>query len=114
MNLVLIVVIATGLALGYWLVSALISPQTPPEDTPREPAPEEGDDAGPAPARHWSEVLGIERDADATAIATAYHAAIAQYAAADADAQAAEIRALARRRIAEIEAAYLEAMRGLQ
>jgi len=113
-SFVLIVVIATGLALGYRLVSALISPKAPPEDTLREPAQEEGDDAGPAPARHWSEVLGIERDADATAIAAAYRAAVAQYAAADADVQAAEIRALARRRIAEIEAAYLEAMRGLR
>lgn len=73
MSFVLVVVVVTGLALGYWLVSALISPQAP-------------EDARPGP----------EPDA------------------ADADALAPEIHVLARQRAAEIEAAYLEAMRGLQ
>ena len=114
MNFVLIVVVVTGLALGYWLVSALISPQTPSEEAPREPDPVEGDDADFAPVRHWSDVLGIDRGADATAIAAAYRTAIAQYAAADVDVLAPEIRTLARLRAAEIEAAYLEAMRGFQ
>ena len=114
MNFVLIVVVVTGLALGYWLVSALISPQAPPEEAPREPDPAEGDDADFSPTRRWSDVLGIDRDAVATAITAAYRTAIAQYAAADADALAPEIRALARQRTAEIEAAYLEAMRGFQ
>ncbi|MBP6799451.1 MAG: hypothetical protein KA124_15270 [Luteimonas sp.] len=114
MSFVLIVVIVTGLALGYWLVSALISTQPPREDAPHEPDPADEGDAGFAPARHWSDVLGVDRHADASAIAEAYRAALAQYAAADADALAPEIRALARQRTAEIEAAYLEAMRGLQ
>ncbi len=114
MSFVLIVVIVTGLALGYWLVSALISTPPPREDAAQEPEPTDEGGASAAPARHWSEVLGIEREADATAIAAAYRAALAQYAAADAEALAPEIRALARQRAAEIEGAYLEAMRDLR
>ena len=114
MSFVLLVVIVTGLVLGYWLVSALISTPPPREDASQEPDPADESDAGLAPARHWSDVLGIDRNADATAIATAYRAALAQYAAADAEALAPEIRALARQRTVEIEGAYLEAMRSLR
>ena len=114
MSFVLIVVIVTGLALGYWLVSALMSSQAPPNEPPMAPASAEDGETSFAPVRHWSEVLGVDREADATAISAAYRGALAQYGAADAEASAPEIRALARQRTAEIESAYLEAMRGLQ
>ena len=114
MSFVLIVVIVTGLALGYWLVSALLSSQAPPDEPPMEPGSAEDGETDFAPVRHWSEVLGADREADATAIAAAYHTALAQHGAADAEALAPEIRALARQRIAEIESAYLEAMRSLR
>ncbi len=114
MSFVLIVVIVTGLALGYWLVSTLMSSQAPPDEPPMEPGSADDGADGVMSMRHWSEVLGIDREADATAISTAYRSALAQYGAADAEALAPEIRALARQRIAEIESAYLEAMRGLQ
>ena len=60
------------------------------------------------------DALAVEADPVQFVIEAHRRAALAQYAAADADALAPEIRALARQRTAEIEAAYLEAMRGLQ
>lgn len=126
MNFVLVVVIVTGLVLGYWLVSALLSPPPArhgaeidpaddpagdPADAASEPPARSDLDETPLPHRHWTVVLGTRAEADVSTLSAAYRRALAQYAAADDDTLAPELRALARKRRAEIEAAYLEAMR---
>jgi len=109
-----IVVAASGLALGYWLVSVFIS-------TPRPSAGDDPDTAQPAApytldigARHWSEVLGIPPDAVETQIKDAYRRRIAEYHPDRIATMAEEIRSLAGARTAEINAAYEQAMRQLQ
>lgn len=103
MSWLLFGVIASGFAIGYLVVNAFLSP-------PRAGPPPRGEDA---PARHWTEVLGVPAGADASQLSAAYRRAIEQYRPDKADALAPELQAIARQRTAEIEAAYLEAMRGL-
>lgn len=104
-------VAASGLVLGYWLVSVFLSAPRPSADT------EAGDEHGPeAPhlvdigARHWTEVLGVPGDADEAQITAAYRRCIADNHPDRVATMAAEIRALASERTAEINAAYDLAM----
>lgn len=107
MSWLLLGVIASGFAIGYLVVNAFLSP---PRAAPRED-PQPGDRT--APPRHWTEVLGVPASADATQLSAAYRRAIEQHRPDQAEALAPEQQAIARQRTAEIEAAYLEAMRGL-
>ena len=112
MSFVLLVVIVTGLVLGYWLVSALLSSSAPPPEAPEDLDAADDTVLEPRPARHWSVVLDVRRDVDATAIAAAYRRALQRHNAADADSP--QQQALAQQQLAEIETAYLDALRNLQ
>lgn len=107
-------VAASGLVLGYWLVSVFLS-------TPKPSGAESGDDREPeAPhvvdigARHWTEVLGVAADADEAKITSAYRRCIAENHPDRVATMAAEIRTLASERTAEINAAYDLAMRSIK
>ncbi|MGY1408162.1 J domain-containing protein [Luteimonas sp. A611] len=109
-----ILVAASGLALGYWLVSAFLSTPKPssdaePGDIPESEAPYVVDIG----ARHWTEVLGLAMDADEAQITAAYRRRIAEYHPDRVAMMAEEIRMLASERTAEINAACDQAMRHL-
>lgn len=110
MSLTEILVAIGGLLVGYWLVSVFLPhAKRPPGDgdagAPDRPAP-----GGDTPA-HWSEVLGVRATAGRDEIAAAYRARISQYHPDKVATMADEIREIAQRRSAEINAAYDEAMR---
>lgn len=109
-----ILVAASGLALGYWLVSVFLSSPKPssgaePGNTP-EPEPYVVDIG----ARHWSEVLELPADADEAQITAAYRRRISEYHPDRVAMMAEEIRMLASERTVEINAAYEQAMRHLR
>lgn len=112
MSVLEILVGASGLAIGYWLVSVFLSPSGPSSDAP----PDQGADAEPPHvvdigARHWTEVLGVAEDADEAQVAAAYRRRICEYHPDRVATMADEIRALAGERTAEINAAYAQARR---
>lgn len=108
-----ILVAASGLALGYWLVSVFLSSPKP------SPGAEPGNTPGSEPyvvdigARHWTEVLGLAADADEAQINAAYRRRISEYHPDRVAMMAEEIRVLASERTAEINGAYDQAMRHL-
>ena len=112
MSLLEILVGASGLAIGYWLVSVFLSSPRPSSDAPQDRAADANRphviDIG---ARHWTEVLGVAEDADEAQVTAAYRRRISEYHPDRVAMMADEIRALAGERTAEINAAYEQAMR---
>jgi len=119
MNAAVIVVVVLGLLVGYWVVSLLLNPKTPPAmPEPSEPAVA---DAGPAASRDqalpptsgssWNETLGVSPSATPDEIRSAYHALSGQYHPDKVAALGVELRALAESKTEEIGAAYREGMR---
>lgn len=112
MSLLEILVGASGLAIGYWLVSVFLSSHRPSSDAQHDQAA----DANPPHvidigARHWTEVLGVAEAADEAQVTAAYRRRISEYHPDRVAMMADEIRALAGERTAEINAAYEQAMR---
>ncbi|WP_202839592.1 DnaJ domain-containing protein [Luteimonas saliphila] len=106
---------ASGLAIGYWLVSVFLSTAKPPADAAPEDAPEpDAPHVVDIGARHWTDVLGVPADADEAEIAAAYRRRAAEYHPDRGTTMANEIRSLASERTAEIDAAYDQAMRQLR
>lgn len=110
-----LLLIAACFALGYWIVAVFIPSlaRKPDDDSvwPREEDPRARPGAGPRP---WHEVLGVPPDAGRDEIAAAYKRLIAQYHPDKVEQMGPEIRELARRRSAEINAAYEAAMGSLE
>ncbi len=104
-------VIVVGLLLGYGLVAFFLKPgrsagpradalnTQPPTEPMNRPQP-------------WHTVLQLAPDAGTQEIREAYFRLAAQYQPDPVQALGPEIRELAARRLAEIEAAYQEALRG--
>lgn len=113
-----ILVILSGLAIGYWLVSVFLPHARPRPGDDAEAAAER--DAPPGGGwgfgrdrehRAWHQVLEVDRDASHEEVVAAYKRRIAQYHPDKVATMAPEIRELAERRSAAINAAYDEAMR---
>lgn len=111
MSLLEILVAVSGLGIGYWLVSVFLSnsPSASPIDPAQDHEPHEVDIG----ARPWTEVLGVDADADEAAITAAYRRRIAEYRPDRVATMAEEIRALASERTAELDTAYAHALRQL-
>jgi len=109
-----ILVAASGLALGYWLVSVFLSAPKPSDAEPGSTAEPEAPYVVDIGARHWTEVLGLTMDADQAQITAAYRRRISEYHPDRVAMMAEEIRVLASERAAEINAAYDQAMRQFQ
>lgn len=105
-----ILVAIGGLLIGYWLVSVFLPHAKRP---PGDADPDDGDRAPPAADApvHWSEVLGVPATAGRDEIAAAYKTRISQYHPDKVATMADEIRDIAQRRSAAINAAYDQAMR---
>jgi DnaJ like chaperone protein len=101
--------------LGYWIVAVFIpSLARKPDDASVWPRDDGLFDSGQAtPGRPWHEVLGVAADAGKTEVAAAYKHMIGQYHPDKVERMGPEIRELARRRSAEINAAYEAAMKSL-
>lgn len=101
-----VLVVIGGLALGYAIVSLLMSGK--PGDGSMSAAgvgvEKQGAEA------HWSQVLGVPPDAEATEIRAAYRRALSQYHPDKVDGLGAELRELAHRKSQEITEAYRQAM----
>lgn len=98
MSVTEVLVIVSGLAIGYWLVAVFLPHARPPRTTI---------DIG-APA--WHEVLGVPPDAGREAIHDAYRQRLAEYHPDKVATMAPEIRALAERRATELAVAYDRAL----
>lgn len=108
-----VLVAVSGVAVGYWLVSVFLSRSDAEDDDAGRNGSADPDasvtvDIG---TRHWSEVLGVAIDADRQQITAAWRRRIAEYHPDRVATMAAEIRALAGQRTAEINAAYEQALR---
>lgn len=121
MTITEVIVIVSGLALGYWLVGVFLPhARSRPEDdadaaAERDAPPGDGWGFGrDRDHRAWHEVLEVDRDASHEEVAAAYKRRIAQYHPDKVATMAPEIRELAERRSAAINAAYDEAMRQLR
>lgn len=111
-----VLVIGSGLAIGYWLVGVFLpharsgamedEAASPEQESP--PYPELGADRD----AHlpWHQVLGVQAEAGHDEIAAVYKRLIAQYHPDKVATMAPEIRDLAQRRSAQINAAYGQAM----
>lgn len=107
-----LLVIAACFLLGYWIVAVFIpSLGRKPDDPSVWPRDDGLFGDGPAPGRPWHEVLGIQPDAGKADVAAAYKRLIDQYHPDKVEQMGPEIRDLARRRSAEINAAYEAAMK---
>jgi len=110
-----ILVAASGLALGYWLVSVFLSaPKSSSDAEPGDTAEPEAPYVVDIGARHWTKVLGLTMDADEAQITAACRRRISEYHPDRVATMAQEIRLLASQRTAEINAAYDQAMRQVQ
>lgn len=118
MTITELAIIAVGLLLGYWLVSFFLKSGEQGDSTaprPLRPPPSEATQAqsGPAPeTAPWHEVLQLTPAATPEEIRAAYFRLAAQYQPDKAQALGPEIRELAAHRLAQIETAYQEALRG--
>lgn len=107
--------IAGCFLLGYWIVAVFI-PSLGRKADDRSVWPRDDgffDDGPAAHERSWHEVLGVAADAGKDQVAAAYKRMIGQYHPDKVEQMGPEIRELARRRSAEINAAYEAAMKSL-
>ena len=99
-------VIASGLAIGYWLVSAFT--KSPIEHV--EAADTESDDSSTSEqATSWHEVLGVSQWATQEEVTAAYREKIQQYHPDKVAKMGPEIRALAELKATQINEAYRHA-----
>ena len=117
-----ILVIGSGLAIGYWLVAVFIPNARSSREADAEAAAERREAPGtggsepypPDRPAAWHETLGVDRDASHEDIVAAYRRMIGQYHPDKVATLAPEVRELAERRSVAINAAYEEAMRQLR
>ncbi|MGN6513053.1 MAG: hypothetical protein ACTHKZ_05685 [Lysobacteraceae bacterium] len=105
--------IASGLALGYWLVAVFLPHLRRDPEADREAARERAEGfAWPGTAvRPWHMVLGVRPDATAAEVTAAYEARRREYAPARLAAMEPDLRALAEGRARELDDAYRAARR---
>lgn len=105
-------VTAVGLLLGYWLVSFFMKSGRPSDPRPGSPETQPLTEpmASPAP---WYAVLQVAPEATTAEIRAAYYRLAEQYHPDKVQDLGSEIRELAARRLAEIDTAYQEALRGI-
>jgi DnaJ like chaperone protein len=110
-----IIVICFGLFVGYWVVNKLLlgSPKPGPGAMPDIDAL---DSSGPPSGQAWHDVLKVRPYATVEEIRAAYRSMIGQYHPDKVATLGDELKALAERKSAEINAAYRQAMqsRGLE
>lgn len=94
------------LFLGYWVVSLLYERRNS-----RAPEQAQAGSAESQPQASWAAILGVAQDADMEEIRRAYLARISEYHPGKVAALGAELRALAERKLHEINLAYAEACR---
>lgn len=119
MTLTQILVIVSGLAIGYWLVAVFFPNARSNDDdaaaaAERDEVPGGGWGRSPERTAAWYETLGVDRDASHEEIVAAYRRMITQYHPDKVATMAPEFRELAEKRSAAINAAYDEAMRQLR
>lgn len=121
MTITEILVIVSGLAIGYWLVAVFVPNARNSREEDAEAAAERTEVPGwGAPTQSqdrpaaWYETLGVDRDASHEEIVAAYRRMIAQYHPDRVATMAPEFQELAARRSAAINAAYDEAMRRIR
>ncbi len=103
----LLIVIALGGMLGYWIVS-LFFPSKPP---PRPPEPPPGRAPTSALLSDWPRTLGVSARATPDEIRSAYKSLMSQYHPDKVASLGIELRELAESKSKEIGAAYQAAMR---
>jgi DnaJ like chaperone protein len=114
MTLTELLVIVSGLAIGYWFVGVFIPHARSDAGEDAEAAAERESVPGPRDDRPWHVVLGVRSDASPEEVSSAYKRLIAQFHPDKVATMAPEIRDLAQRRSAEINAAYREASKRIR
>lgn len=102
------VVVASGLAVGYWLVSVFTKPSDDYDEGPAGSADDPATGTADAP---WHEVLGVSQWAGDEEVAAAYREKIGQYHPDKVATMGPEIRELAERKARQINQAYQDARR---
>lgn len=111
------IVIASGLAVGYWFVSVFLTNARrdgagPPVNGPSAGVRDEAVQAQSAASDPtWNSVLGVSPDADRSRITAAYRALVTQYHPDRVATMGPEIRATAEEMTARINRAYDEGLR---
>ena len=95
--------IASGLAIGYWLVSVFTAPRDPDADAPEKPVGPSNSDVAEAP---WHEVMGVSEWATEEQVTAAYRDRVGQYHPDKVATMGPEIRVLAERKTRELNDAY--------
>ena len=105
-------VIASGLAIGYWLVAVFVPHLRKDPDADRDAARERPEGfAWPGATRPWHEVLGVGPQASADEVTLAFETRMREYTPARLAMLEPDLRALAEERARALEMAYREAMR---
>lgn len=99
----------SGLAIGYWLISAFLGRDSLPDEPLTRETPDAAATDGAEQA--WWDVLEVSWDASDDDIRAAYQRRISQYHPDKVATLAPDIRALAEQRSAQINAAYAAALR---
>lgn len=102
-------VIASGLAIGYWLVAAFT--RSPGDDAGADEPGEPSSPAAQAVDAPWHEVLGVSEWATHEEVTAAYRDKIGQYHPDKVATMGPEIRALAGSKARQVNEAYREARR---
>lgn len=110
-----VVVVLSGLGLGFWLVSFLMSTSRsaprPPRPAADASSPEpQSQQADAKPLAAWHEVLELHQHATPDQIREAYQRLMSQYHPDKVASLGAELRALAEKKSKEINAAYRDAL----
>ena len=109
-----IIVVVTGLLLGYWIVSPLVSKKTLNNDDKARSAHQSSNGTGHQTRKSrplWHEILELSVDAPLGEIRRSYKRLISQYHPDKVATLGAELRNLAERKSKEITGAYREALR---
>ncbi len=101
-----VLVIASGLAIGYWLVSVFTTRPDEHIDEPDDVAVDRDMDASSMP---WHEVLGVSEWATDAEVTAAYREKMGQYHPDKVATMGPEIRALAELKARQINEAYRDA-----
>ncbi|QIL21375.1 J domain-containing protein [Thermomonas sp. HDW16] len=101
-------VVASGLAIGYWLVSVFTKSSDDYDEAPVGYPDDPGAGVADAP---WHEVLGVSEWASDEDVAAAYREKIGQYHPDKVATMGPEIRELAERKARQVNEAYRDARR---